>query len=231
MRLAARLEAMGQAKYIGTTRRSGRRNIWSGRINLDERTLYAPLSWATPQKIFVNSMSDLFHVSVPIDFIHHVWEVMERANWHMFQILTKRPRRMKEILCNEGFRTLPNVWLGTSVECQEYVWRTHELRQAPAHIRFVSFEPLIGRIGAVDLTDIHWVIVGGESGPHARRMEREWVDEVRAACKSQKIPFFFKQWGGVTKKKNGRLLDGRTWDEYPIDPRHSEGRRRKRVAA
>lgn len=216
MRMAARLEAMGQGKYHGTTRRSGGRAIWSGRINLDERTLQAVLTWSRPQRIFVNSMSDLFHDDVPVDFIRKVWNVMERAHWHTFQILTKRPSRMCDITVDGGLRVLPNVWLGTSVEEAEYVWRIDQLRQAPASIRFVSFEPLVGPVGRVDLTDIHWAIVGGESGPGARPMESEWVRELKTACGEQQVAFFFKQWGGARKKKTGRLLDGRTWDEYPL---------------
>lgn len=216
MRLAARLEAMGNAKYRGTTRKSGGRAVWSGKINLDERTLEAPLSWSRPQRIFVNSMSDLFHKEVPISFIQRVWDVMARANWHTFQILTKRPRRMQKALARADFAVLPNVWLGTSVECAEYCWRLDKLRQTPARIRFVSFEPLIAPVGAIDLTDIHWAIVGGESGPHARSISRTWVDEIHQACRSQRVAFFFKQWGGPQKKRTGRLLDGRTWDEYPL---------------
>lgn len=217
MRLAARLEAMGNIKYRGTTRRSGRRAVWSGQLNMDERTLKAPLNWLRSQRIFVNSMSDLFHEEVPISFIQRVWDVMSRAHWHTFQILTKRPGRMREVLTNNDFKILPNVWLGTSVECADYRWRLDELRMAPAQIRFVSFEPLIGPTSMVDLTDIHWAIVGGESGPQARPMEREWVDEIHHACRKQRVAFFFKQWGGRRKKKTGRLLDGRTWDEYPED--------------
>jgi protein gp37 len=222
MRMAARLEAMGQVKYRGTTRRSGGHAVWSGRINLDESTLQAPLSWARSQRIFVNSMSDLFHKDIPVSFIRQVWSVMERAHWHTFQILTKRPGRMREVLTRSSFDMLPNVWLGTSVENAEYVSRIDELRQIPAVIRFISFEPLIGPVGRVDLTGIHWAIVGGESGPRVRPMSREWVDELHVDCRKQRVAFFFKQWGGTRKKKTGRLLDGRTWDEYPS----SDGPRR-----
>lgn len=216
MRLAARLEAMGNVKYRGTTRRTGGRAVWSGRLNLDERTLQAPLGWSRPQRIFVNSMSDLFHEDVPAVFVRQVWDVMARANWHTFQILTKRPGRMREVLTRDGFEVLPNVWLGTSVENADYVWRLNDLRRVPAWIRFVSFEPLLGPVGAVDLTDIHWAIVGGESGPRARPMDRAWVDDIYRACREHGVAFFFKQWGGTRKKKTGRLLDGRTWDEYPL---------------
>ena len=217
MRLAARLEAMGNAKYRGTTRRSGGRAVWSGRLNMDEHTLRAPLGWSRPQRIFVNSMSDLFHEDVPAAFVRRVWDVMARANWHTFQILTKRPGRMRAVLTRNGFEVLPNVWLGTSVESADYAWRLDDLRRTPAWVRFVSFEPLLGPVGAVDLMDIHWAIVGGESGPRARPMDRAWVDEIHRACREQGVAFFFKQWGGTKKKKTGRLLDGRTWDEYPLE--------------
>lgn len=215
MRMAARLEAMGNAKYQGTTRQSGGRAVWSGRINLDERTLQAPLDWPRPQRIFVNSMSDLFHEGVPISFIQRVWDIMARAHWHTFQLLTKRPGRMREVLTCDGFDVLPNVWLGTSVESADYCWRLDDLRRTPAWIRFVSFEPLVAPVGIVDLTDIHWAIVGGESGPRARPMQRMWVNEIHQACRVQGVAFFFKQWGGTRKKTAGRLLHGKTWDEYP----------------
>lgn len=218
MRLAARLEAMGNAKYRGTTRRSGERAVWSGRLNMDERALSAPLSWARPQRIFVNSMSDLFHEHVPLVFIRKVWNVMMRADWHTFQILTKRPGHMREVLTGGGFQVLPNVWLGTSVESAEYRWRLDDLRQTPAGIRFVSFEPLLESVGTLNLTNIHWAIVGGESGPKARPVAQEWVDEIHRACREQGVAFFFKQWGGIKKKRTGRLLHGRTWDEYPEGP-------------
>ncbi len=215
MRMAGRLQAMGMDKYAGTTRKSGRRVVWSGRINLFEYALKAPLGWTRPRRIFVNSMSDLFHEGVPPWFIRRVWEVMEHADWHTYQILTKRPERMREVLGNDGFKVLPNVWLGTSVESADYARRIDVLRATPAAVRFVSFEPLLGPMGQVDLTDIHWAIVGGESGPKARRVEQAWVDEIRCTCRSQKVAFFFKQWGGTNKKKSGRVLNGRTWDEYP----------------
>ncbi len=217
MRLAARLEAMGNVKYRGTTRRNGKGPVWTGQLNLDERTLQIPLNWSRSQRIFVNSMSDLFHEHVPVAFIHRVWDIMSRAHWHTFQILTKRPNRMRKLLTYNDFKILPNVWLGTSVECGDYRWRLDELRRTPAQIRFVSFEPLIGPIGVVDLAKIHWAIVGGESGPRSRPMEHNWVDEIHNACQEQHVAFFFKQWGGRRKKKTGRLLYGRTWDEYPQD--------------
>ena len=216
MRMAARLEAMGVAKYSGTTRRSGGRAVWTGRINFDERTLMVPLRWKRPQRIFVNSMSDMFHDDVPIDFIRRVWDVMSTANWHTYQILTKRPERMREVLGSGGFDVLPNVWLGTSVESASYIWRIGSLRETPASIRFVSFEPLLASVGNVNLTGVDWAIVGGESGPRSRPMERAWANEIRNECREQRVAFFFKQWGGTNKKKAGRRLEGRTWDEYPV---------------
>jgi protein gp37 len=215
MRLAARLEAMGAAKYQGTTRRSAGRRVWSGRLNVDGRALQAPLTWGRPQRVFVNSMSDLFHDQVPLRLLRKVWGVMARAHWHTFQILTKRPGRMSQVLTSGGFDVLPNVWLGTSVESSDYVWRLDDLRRTPGSIRFVSFEPLLGPVGTVDLTEIQWAIVGGESGPHARPMDQLWVDQIHRACREQRVAFFFKQWGGTRKKKTGRLLHGQTWDEYP----------------
>jgi protein gp37 len=217
MRMAARLQAMGMEKYEGTTRKSGGRPVWSGRINLAESALEAPMDWPRPQRIFVNSMSDLFHEAVPKSFVRRVWQVMERAHWHNYQILTKRPERMRELLAAGDIEVLPNVWLGTSVESADYASRIDELRATPAAVRFVSFEPLLGAMGQIDLTDIHWAIVGGESGPRARAMDQAWVDEIHRACRIQKVAFFFKQWGGTNKKKTGRMLGGRTWDEYPTE--------------
>jgi protein gp37 len=215
-RMAARLNAMGVKKYAGTTRKSGRRFVWSGRVNFDESALAAPLNWRKPKRIFVNSMSDLFQLPVPESFIESVWEVMERAHWHTFQILTKRPERMRDVLKSSKFPVLKNVWLGASVENQDFVARIDLLRETPAHIRFVSFEPLIGPIVGADLSDVHWAIVGGESGPGARSMERWWVEELRDTCRQQGVAFFFKQWGGVRKNRTGRTLAGRTWNEYPM---------------
>lgn len=215
-RMAARLDAMSIGKYAGTTRKSGRRAVWTGRINFDEASVNAPLKWRKPLRIFVNSMSDLFQDSVPEEFIARVWTVMEKAHWHSFQILTKRPRRMRDLLQGKGFPMLRNVWLGTSVENQEYVGRIDMLRETPAHIRFVSFEPLLGPIVSADLSGVHWAIVGGESGPGSRPIEAWWAEEIRDACKEQGVAFFFKQWGGVRKARTGRLLAGQTWDEYPV---------------
>lgn len=215
MRMAARLQAMGLRKYAGTTRKSGRRHVWTGRINVDTESITAPLNWRKPKRIFVNSMSDLFQGGVDEQLVRRVWRVMELAHWHTFQILTKRPEQMSAILSAPEFPVLPNVWLGTSVERIDFVDRIEVLRSVPARIRFVSFEPLLGPIVRPDLSGIHWVIVGGESGPRARPMERWWVEELRDSCERQRVAFFFKQWGGTRKKRSGRILDDRTWDNYP----------------
>jgi protein gp37 len=215
MRMAARLQAMGMAKYAGTTRKSGRRHVWTGRTNIDADALAAPLLWKKPQRIFVNSMSDLFQEKVDEAFINEVWRVMERAHWHSFQILTKRPDRMLQLLSKPRFRQLSNVWLGTSVESEDYQDRIDVLRRVPACVRFISFEPLLGAIPNPNLSGIHWAIVGGESGPGARPIKPWWVEDLRDACKEQKVAFFFKQWGGKRKKQTGRMLGDRTWDEYP----------------
>lgn len=213
MRMAARLEAMGVEKYAGLTRKSGGRSKWTGKIYLDWKSLSTPASWSKPRRVFVNSMSDLFHSDVPSDFIAAVWRVMEETPRHTYQILTKRPDRMIEIV--PGLKKLPNVWLGTSVEDGRVLHRVDELRKVPAAVRFISFEPLIGSVAGADLRDIHWAIVGGESGPKARPMDPAWVDEIERICRRAGTAFFFKQWGGKNKKATGRLLNGRTYDEMP----------------
>jgi protein gp37 len=215
MRMAARLQAMGMVKYAGTTRKSGKRHVWTGRVNIDEQALDAPLAWRKPQRIFVNSMSDLFQESVDSAFVQRVWGVMERAHWHSFQILTKRPDRMLHLLAGSGFRRLQNVWLGTSIESEDHLDRLEFLRRVPAYIRFVSFEPLLGPVHDPDLTGVHWAIVGGESGPRARPMQVSWVEQLHTACERQRVVFFFKQWGGPRKKHTGRVFKNRTWDDYP----------------
>jgi protein gp37 len=216
MRMAARLQAMAIGKYQGTTRKSGRRHVWTGKINVDESSLEAPLLWQKPKRIFVNSMSDLFHESVDDAVVLRVWRTMERANWHTFQILTKRPERMRHLLSKQQrVPVLPNVWLGVSVENEEFLPRINFLRGVPAHIRFVSFEPLLGPIISPHLSGVHWAIVGGESGPKSRPIEEWWIEELRDSCKRQNVAFFFKQWGGTRKKESGRLLNGKLWDEYP----------------
>jgi protein gp37 len=216
MRMAARLDAMGAEKYKGLTRKSGGRAVWTGKIRLDEKSLDAPRSWSKPRKVFVNSMSDLFHDDVPVEFIRRVWKVMQDTPRHTYQILTKRPERMAQILNHPGFSVLPNVWLGTSVEDGRVLNRLDAIRAVTAAVRFVSLEPLIGSVAAGDLRGIHWVIVGGESGPRSREMKLEWVDEIEAMCRRSGAAFFFKQWGGKNKKAAGRLLRGRTFDEMPL---------------
>ncbi|WP_291867177.1 DUF5131 family protein [Bradyrhizobium sp.] len=215
MRMAARLEAMGTEKYRGLTRKSGGRAVWTGKIRLDEKSLDVPRAWSKPRKVFVNSMSDLFHDDVPIEFIARVWDVMRDTPRHTYQILTKRPERMAQILTQPSFEILPNVWLGTSVEDDRVLFRLDAIRRVPAAIRFVSLEPLIGSVAQGDLTGIHWAIVGGESGPRARAMKPEWVDEIEAMCRRSGTAFFFKQWGGKNKKAAGRILNGRTYDAMP----------------
>jgi len=212
--MAARLGAMGQSKYRGLTRRSGQRYVWTGKIRLDRKSLEIPKRWKKPRKVFVNSMSDLFHPDVPEKFIVDVWAVMAATPQHTYQILTKRPERMAAIL-SSNLETLPNVWLGTSVEDARVLYRLDDLRRVPAAVRFVSFEPLIGSVHTADLRNIHWAIVGGESGPRARPMDPKWVDEIKRLCRASRCAFFFKQWGGKNKKAAGRLLNGRTFDEMP----------------
>lgn len=201
-RMACRLKAMGNPNY---------RNGFD--VTLHPHLLKAPLSWKRPRMIFVNSMSDLFHEDIPIGFIRDVFSTMERAHWHTFQILTKRSERLRELA--PELQWPPNIWMGVSVEDDEVRHRVNDLRQVNAAVRFLSLEPLIGPLRDLDLRGIHWVIVGGESGPGARPMDRTWVLDLRDQCRAVKVPFFFKQWGGVFKKRNGRTLDGKTWDEVP----------------
>jgi protein gp37 len=215
MRMAARLEMMGVRKYAGLTRKSGGRAVWIGKIRLDGESLDTPRTWTKPRKVFVNSMSDLFHPNVPRNFILRVWGVMKDTPRHTYQILTKRPENMAKVLSDSRFEVLPNVWLGASVEDDRVLGRLDALRTVPAAIRFVSFEPLIGSVATGDLRGIHWAIVGGESGPRSREMKREWVDEIEAMCRHSGTAFFFKQWGGKNKKAAGRMLNGRTYDAMP----------------
>jgi protein gp37 len=214
MRMAARLEAMDVDKYRGLTRKSGKRVVWAGRLFLDRKALELPKAWRKPRQIFVNSMSDLFHNDVPAEFVAEVWSTMAATPQHTYQILTKRPDRMAEITA--GLSVLPNVWLGTSVENAEYLGRIDDLRRLRSVVRFISFEPLLGSVVGADLSGIHWAIVGGESGPSARPMEAQWVDEIETICRRYGTAFFFKQWGGKNKKATGRLLRGRTYDEMPL---------------
>lgn len=201
-RMANRLKAMGQPNY---------RNGFD--LTLHEHMLELPLRWKRPQRIFVNSMSDLFHADVPVEFIQRVFDVMGRANWHQYQVLTKRADRLLELDPQLTWR--PNIWMGVSVEDAKVRSRIDCLRRTGAHVKFLSVEPLIGPLSQLDLAGIDWVIAGGESGPGARPMKIEWVRAIRDACCAQGVRFFFKQWGGVQKKRTGRDLDGRTWDEYP----------------
>ncbi len=213
MRMAARLEAMGTTKYDGLTRKSGGRAKWTGAVTLDRDALGAPATWRKPRMIFVNSMSDLFQDAVPATFVAEVWKAMADTPQHTFQILTKRADRMADL--TRSMPALRNVWLGVSVENGAYFERLDHLRRTPAAVRFVSLEPLLGSVASVDLTSIDWAIVGGVSGPKARPMKEEWVREIRAACAKYGTAFFFKQWGGKNKKRHGRTLDGRTYDEFP----------------
>ncbi|MYC93568.1 MAG: phage Gp37/Gp68 family protein [Caldilineaceae bacterium SB0661_bin_32] len=201
-RMAIRLKAMGQPNYAnGFT------------LAIHEHALDLPLKWKKPQIIFVNSMSDLFHKDVPAWFIQETFDVMRRAHWHQFQVLTKRSERLLRM--SQSIEWPDNVWMGVSVERQDYVFRIADLQGTEAKIKFVSFEPLLGSLPELDLKGIDWAIVGGESGPGARPMQKEWVLGIQAQCQRGQIPFFFKQWGGVNKKKSGRILEGRTWDELP----------------
>ncbi|MHB0884511.1 MAG: DUF5131 family protein [Bacillota bacterium] len=202
-RLATRLQSMGNPHYSN-----------GFELTLHEDSLDLPLKWRRPQTIFVNSMSDLFHEDVPLSFILRVFEVMQKASWHRFQVLTKRSQRLASL--NNYLTWPPNVWMGVSVEDEPVKSRIDDLRKSGARVKFLSVEPLLGPLGTMDLRNIDWVIVGGESGPGARAMDPSWVSDVRDQCQAADVAFFFKQWGGVNKKRSGRELDGRTWDEMPI---------------
>lgn len=187
-------------------------------LSLRPERLSQPLKWRTPRMIFVNSMSDLFHKSVPEEFANRVFDTMEQADWHVFQVLTKRSSRMRSFINRRYPRSAapPHIWLGVSVEDERRRSRIDHLRSTQATVRFLSLEPLIGPVGHMNLDNIHWVIVGGESGPHARPMQIQWAREVRDQCVHAAVPFFFKQWGGIRPKSGGRLLDGREWNELPF---------------
>src|SRR5689334_5947355 len=182
-------------------------------VTLHEDQLTLPLRWKQPKKIFVNSMSDLFHEEVPDDFIARAFKVMEKADWHLFQILTKRAERLAELAPKLPWPQ--NVWQGISIESADYTWRVNSLQKVPAAVRFLSIEPLLGPIPNLPLKGISWVIVGGESGPHFRAVEPTWVRGIRDQCIRSKVPFFFKQWGGLTPKAGGRTIDRRVWNEMP----------------
>jgi protein gp37 len=213
MRMAHRLEMMGQSKYANTTRISGLRPKWTGRIVLDQAALDLPRTWKKGRLIFVNSMSDLFHEAVPLEFIERVFKTMRETPQHTYQVLTKRAERLRQL--SGQLRWAENVWMGVSVESEQYWPRVAELKATPAAVRFLSLEPLLGPIRAHDLSGIQWVIAGGESGPKARPVRCDWIRAIRDACIKQGVAFHFKQWGGVNKKATGRVLDGRTWDELP----------------
>ncbi len=202
-RMAERLQAMGQPNY---------KNGFE--LTLQPQMLELPLCWRTPQTIFVNSMSDLFHDEVPLAYIQRAFDVMRRAHWHRFQVLTKRAARLAEL--DAKIEWASNIWMGVSVESAKYVERIDDLRSTRAAVRFLSLEPLLEPLPSLELRGIHWVIVGGESGPKARPMDAAWVIDLRDQCRRARVPFFFKQWGGRNKKRAGRLLEGRTWDEMPV---------------
>jgi len=204
-RMAKRLQAMGITTY---------RNGF--RLTLHEHLIDVPLSWKKPRMIFVNSMSDLFHKDVPEYFILKVFKTMNQARQHVFQVLTKRSEKLQRLA--PKLTWTPNIWMGVSVENSDYTFRIEHLRNTPAVVKFLSLEPLLGPIPNLNLRGIDWVIVGGESGPRARVMRKEWVIEIRNQCIDQSVPFFFKQWGGVNKKKTGRKLEGKIWSQMPASP-------------
>ena len=216
-RMALRLATVGgrtARKYAGTASRArDGRPVFAGKITLDHDSLDLPRSWRLGRIIFVNSMSDLFHENVPLDYIRRVFKVMNDCPQHTFQVLTKRPERASELAKHLDWS--PNIWMGTSVESEKYIERIHLLRSIEARIRFLSCEPLLGPLPNLPLRGIQWVIVGGESGPGARPMAEEWVLEIKQQCERRDVPFFFKQWGGVQKKRTGRVLRGTTWDRMP----------------
>lgn len=201
-RMARRLQAMRQKRY-----RHG------FELTLQEDLVDLPLKWKKPRVIFVNSMSDLFHKAVPDNFIYRCFETMATASQHTFQVLTKRPERVAKMAAHLPWPS--NIWMGTSIENCDYSYRARELAKVPASVRFLSVEPLLAPIYRLPVANCEWVIVGGESGPGARPMKRDWVVSIRDRCIKYGVPFFFKQWGGPQKSRTGRLLDGRTWDEMP----------------
>lgn len=203
-RLAKRLQAMGSPRYKN-----------GFKVTLHYDLIDRPTKWAKPRKIFVNSMSDLFHEKVPLEFIQKVFKTMNDTPRHQYQILTKRPERALEL--SSSLNWTENIWMGTSIENSDVVQRMGYLKAIPSAVHFLSCEPLLGPLNNLDLNGIDWVIVGGESGPKARPMEEEWAISIRDQCIDQNVAFFFKQWGGVQKFRNGRELDGRTWDEYPVN--------------
>lgn len=203
-RLAARLQAMGSSRYKH-----------GFRLTVHEDLFDLPLRWTKPRTIFVNSMSDMFHERLETDVIERIFETMNRAHWHTFQVLTKRPVELMKHA--PSLTWTPNIWMGVTVESNRYCHRIEALQRTPAKVKFVSFEPLLSDIpSSVSLGDIDWAIVGGESGPGARPIDPEWARGIREMCRRDNVAFFFKQWGGVNKKASGRMLDGQTWDEMPL---------------
>lgn len=212
-RMARRLKAMGNPRYAN-----------GFQVTMHEDKLDEPLKWKKPLTVFVNSMSDLFHENVSEDFVRRIFLTMTQAHWHTFQVLTKRPRRLAAI--RSRLPWADNIWIGTSVESEQYSWRVDMLRNVPSAVRFLSLEPLLGPIPNLDLRGIDWAIVGGESGPGARPIQEEWVTEIQRQCESAGTAFFFKQWGGTNKKATGRELDGQVWDAMPLpSPERLAGRR------
>jgi protein gp37 len=203
-RMSKRLKAMGQSNY---------RNGF--KLTLQPQMLEHPLRWRQPRRIFVNSMSDLFHIDVPLAYIQEVFGVMASAYWHQYQVLTKRSDRLLEL--NSALNWRPQIWMGVSIESENYVFRADDLKKTGAHIKFLSIEPLLGSLQKLKLKGIDWAIVGGESGPGARPMNPDWVRDLRDRCEREGVAFFFKQWGGVAKSRTGRLLDGRTWEQLPTE--------------
>lgn len=201
-RLAHRLKAMGNRRYANEFK-----------VTLHHDLVDLPLNWREPKFVFVNSMSDLFHEQIPVEFIQRIFRTMEKADRHVFQILTKRSQRLLDVSPKISWPS--NVWMGVTVESQKYVHRIHDLQRVPAKMKFLSIEPLLSAIPELPLNGIDWVIVGGESGPRCRSVQKEWVRDIRDQCVKKRVPFFFKQWGGVRKKTSGRLLDGKTWSEMP----------------
>ncbi len=202
-KMAYRLKTMGTKGYEN-----------GFEVTLQYHQLEKPLKMKKPQMIFVNSMSDIFHEDVPDDYILKIFEIMDQASWHIFQVLTKRPERLKSL--KDKIVWTDNIWMGTTIESNKYINRVDFIKNTNAKIKFISFEPLLSSVKDVDLSGIDWVIVGGESGSGARIIKKEWVYEIRDKCEELNIPFFFKQWGGTNKKKNGRLLDGKIYDKIPL---------------
>jgi protein gp37 len=202
-RMAKRLQAMGQPNYAN-----------GFEVTLQPAMLSLPLTWKRPRRVFVNSMSDLFHDDVPVSFIRDVFRVMHEADWHQYQVLTKRSARL--LALDRRLRWAPHIWMGVSVENERFLTRVDHLRATGAAVKFLSLEPLLGPLRHIDLSGIEWVIVGGESGPNARPMDPAWVVDIRDQCQAASVAFFFKQWGGVFKSRTGRELGGRTWNEMPV---------------